>query len=441
MSRPLRVLAIFLVLSLFGAACSGTEDATDVVESGDDVVESAADSTAEEAEPTEEAMTEEAMTEEAMTEEVMTEEVMTEEPATEEASGEPISVGILTSTSGLLGGFGQQYVDGLEAGLDYATDGTGAVNGRPIDLQITDDGGEAEQAISAATDLVGQGVSIIAGTVSSGVAAQLGPFAEENNILYISGPAASDAITGLNANTFRSGRQSYQDVATAATTVDEVDGSTVLVFAQDSEFGAGNVAAVDAVLGAEGATVEPLLVPLNTSEFTPFAQQVIDAAPDLLFVAWAGDTAPAMWQALEQQGVTEQVTVATGLADRAVWPVYAEGVEFLSHYFAEAPDNEVNAAMVESVSEPDLFTPDGFVAAQMIVRALEEAEPDDVEGMIAALEGWEFDAPKGTQTIRASDHAMLQPMFTAELAGEGEDKQAQLLNTLDNDQTAPPESN
>lgn len=439
MSRSVpRLLALVAVLVLAGAACSDTEDDVDT---GTDPAGGGTEP-AVAAPATDEGPTETMPTETAPTEAVPTEN-MTDAPteAVGEASGEPITVGILTSTSGLLGGFGQQYVDGLEAGLDYATDGTGAVDGRPIDLQITDDGGEAEQAISAATDLVGQGVTILAGTVSSGIATQLGPFAAENDILYISGPAASDAITGLNQTTFRSGRQSFQDVATAATTIDEIDGAQVLVFAQDSEFGAGNVAAVEAVLGAEGATVDSLLVPLNTSEFTPFAQQVIAAAPDLLFVAWAGDTAPAMWQALEQQGVTDQVTVATGLADRAVWPVYAQGVEFLAHYFAEAPDNEVNDALVAAVDQPDLFTPDGFVAAQMIVHALSEAGPDDVEGMIAALEGWEFDAPKGTQMIRASDHAMLQPMFTAELTGEGEDREASLLNTLDNDQTAPPESN
>ena len=65
---------------------------------------------------------------------------------------------------------------------------------------------------------------------------------------------------------------------------------------------------------------------------------------------------------------------------------------------------------------PDLFTPDGFVAAQMIVRARRKADGDDVDKMITALEGWTFLAPKGPQRIRPQDHAMLQPMFQAKLA-------------------------
>ena len=57
-----------------------------------------------------------------------------------------------------------------------------------------------------------------------------------------------------------------------------------------------------------------------------------------------------------------------------------------------------------------LFVNDGFVAAQMVVRAIAEGG-DDVDAMVAALEGWQFEGPKGDMEIRAEDHAMLQPMF------------------------------
>ena len=39
-----------------------------------------------------------------------------------------------------------------------------------------------------------------------------------------------------------------------------MEGKNVMVFAQDNAFGQANAAAVTAVLGAEGATVTPLLV-------------------------------------------------------------------------------------------------------------------------------------------------------------------------------------
>ncbi len=355
--------------------------------------------------------------------------------------GEPIKVGIITSTSGALQSYGEQYLAGLQAGLDYATDGTRVVNGHPIEFVISDDGGVPENAISQATDLVGQGVKIIAGTVVSGVAVQVAGFAAENNILYISGPAASDAITGVNKNTFRSGRQSWQDVATAASLIKQA-GGTILVFAQDTAFGQANVAAVKGVLGSRGFTVDSLLVPESETEFTGYADQINQAAPSLVFVAWAGATSGAMWQALNQQDVFKTAPVATGLGDKVTWPFYGDagtGISFLNHYFAGAPKNPVNDYMVAHATNVDLFTPDGFVASQMIVHALGTADASDVSGMITALEGWTFDAPKGTQTIRASDHAMLQPMFTVRLVDNSGTLEAQLINTLTPEDTAPQE--
>ncbi len=406
------VIVLVAIVAMILAACNGGTDASPTTSAAGSAAPSAAPEESESAEPT-------------------------------AAAGEPIRVGIVTSTSGPLQSYGEQYLAGLEAGLEWATDGTGAVNGQPVEFVILDDGGVPETAISHATELVGQGVSIIAGTVVSGVAVQLAGFAAENDILYISGPAATDAITGVNENTFRSGRQSRQDVATAASLV-EGEGGTVLVFAQDTEFGAANVAAVEQVLGPRGFEVESLLVPESETEFTGFADQINQSAPDLVFVAWAGETSGAMWQALNQQNVFDTAPVATGLGDKVTWPFYGEaatGLSFLNHYFEGAPDNEVNDFMAENAEVVDLFTPDGFVAAQMIVRALSEAAADDVPGMIAALEGWEFEAPKGTQTIRASDHAMLQPMFTVRLveAGDGE-YEAELIDTLAPEDTAPEES-
>jgi branched-chain amino acid transport system substrate-binding protein len=414
-TRITRLVAVLAALMLLMTACSSDADTTDESSEGADPTEEPADDSSE-----------------------------PDDAATDDAAtGDPIQVGIITSSSGPLAAYGNQFLSGLEVGLDYATDGTGMVDGRPIEFIFEDAAGDPAQATSVVTDLIGQGVKIIAGTVVSGIALQVAPLAEQNDVLYISGPAAADGITGINRNTFRAGRQSYQDVATAAGFLENVEGKTVTVFAQDTAFGQANVAAVDAVLGTQGATVNSILVPEGTSDFTPFAAQVNENTPDLLFVAWAGETAAAMWQSLGQQSVLDATTVVTGLADRATWePTFgdvADSIDFLAHYFAEAPDNPVNQFLVDNAAEtPDLFTPDGFVTAQMIVQALTEGDYDDTESMITALEGWTFDAPKGTQTIRAEDHAMLQPMFQASLTNEGGVIGAESIGTVDAETVAPP---
>ncbi len=330
-------------------------------------------------------------------------------------------VGVVYSRTGLFAAYGAEYIEGLKLGLKYATKGTNKVAGHPIQLTMADDATTPATGVSAAKDLIGQGYKILMGSESSGVAAQIAPLADQNHVLFISGPAASDALTGINRYTFRSGRQSYQDVLAANSFLSGGVGRKIVVFAQDYSFGQGNVAAVKAVLGGKGHNVSSILVPLSANDFTPFAQQAKDAKPDLLFVAWAGATTDAMWNALIQQGVFASTTVTTGLAERATWQSYgpaSSSIKFLSHYVWNGPKNPVNDWLVKQMRQrsqlPDLFTPDGFNAGLMLAHALQKGSGDP-DKMVSALEGWKFAGPKGAMFIRPQDHAMVQPMFQVKL--------------------------
>ncbi|MBF5031659.1 MULTISPECIES: substrate-binding domain-containing protein [Micromonospora] len=354
----------------------------------------------------------------------------------------PVKVGLVYSQSGPLASYGKQYIEGFKAGLDFATKGTGKVGDRTIEVTEADDAGDPAKAVSAAKDLIGKGTKIIAGSTSSGVALQVAPIAAQNKVLFISGPAATDAVTGANKYTFRSGRQSWQDVVTARSFIGDAGGKKVVVFAQDGAFGDANEAAVKAVIGGAGANVSSVRAPASATEFTPFASQIKAAKPDLLFVAWAGTTAGAMWQTLDQQGVLASTTVVTGLDIRASWPTFGAAgskISFLSHYFDGASDTEAAKAAKAKVpgGTLDLFHPDGFAAAQMVVRAVQEGG-DDVEKMVKALEGWEFEGVKGTMKIRAEDHALLQPMYQAKLSGSGTAFTATAQKSLTGDESAPP---
>jgi branched-chain amino acid transport system substrate-binding protein len=354
------------------------------------------------------------------------------------------NVGNVYSRTGLLAAYGAEYAEGLKYGLKYATKGTNKVNGKSINLTLVDDKTDPATAVSAAKDLIGQGYKIIGGSTSSGVALQVAPLAAQNQVLFISGPAASDAITGVNKYTFRSGRETLQDVQTVGSFL-KGSGRKVVVLDQDSVFGHGNYAAVKALVGSKGHTVSEVSVPLTATDFTPFAQQVKNANADLVFVAWAGSTAGAMWNALDQQGVFNGPDIVTGLAERATWSSLgnvATKIHFLSHYVYNAPKNKVNdwllAQMRKKSQVPDIFTPDGFNAAIMIVHALKVGDYN-VDKMISALEGYRFLGPKGWNAVRPQDHALLQPMFRVQLVKGASGKLVpKILGTANSFQTAPP---
>ncbi|MGH8154278.1 MAG: substrate-binding domain-containing protein [Rhodanobacteraceae bacterium] len=367
--------------------------------------------------------------------------------ATASTGSAPIEVGVIYSKTGPLSAYGEEYRQGFEAGLAYVSHGTGKIDGHPIKVNWQDGAGNPAQAVSEAKTLIGQGYRILAGPTDSGVALQVAAVAGQNKVLFISGPAAADAISGINKYTFRSGRQSYQDVKTAAAIMGSVKGKHILVFAQNYAFGQANVAAVKSVLGGEGAVVTSLLVPLSTTDFTPFALKIKNAHPDMLFVAWAGNTTDAMWKTLDQQGVFGMTKVVTGLAQKAAYNAYGgvsgTKIDFLSYYFPQAPHNAVNTAMIDLIKKaggtPDLFSPDGFVAAQMIAHAIEKTGGDqNVDAMIKALDGWTFEAPKGQETIRAQDHAMLQVEYIAKLVKQGSNFVPELVKTVSAAEIAPP---
>jgi branched-chain amino acid transport system substrate-binding protein len=367
--------------------------------------------------------------------------------STSHASASAVKVGIIYSRTGALAGFGNEYIQGFRLGLRYATHGTNTVRGHKLQVTYVDDATDAAKAVAAGKDLIGQGYKILGGSTSSGIGLQMAPLAAQNKILFISGSAASDALTGLNRYTFRSGRQSYQDVLDAAAFIPRAQvGKKVVVFAEDTAFGASNVGAVRAVFGGKGHTVSSILVPFNAADLTPFAQRLKNANADLVFVAWAGPNALQMWQSLQQQGVPKSTKLVTGLADRVTYstlgPVLG-GVNLLSHYVANGPKKDkANIWLVKQMARnkqvPDLFTPDGFVAAQMIVRAVQKANGDDVEKMISGLEGWQFLAPKGKQRVRPQDHAMIQPMFQVQLVRKNGTWAPKVIKTVSPGNVQPP---
>jgi len=359
-----------------------------------------------------------------------------------------IKVGMILEQTGIYSAYETEWRQGFNIGLRYATNGTDRVNGQKLDINWDDDADNPTTAVSDFKAYVGAGYKIIGGTGDSSIADELAPLAAANKVLYISGAAADDAITGVNRYTFRSGRQTYQDVQTAKSYVQALGtGKTILVLGQDFAFGQSYVTDATNAFKSLGDTVDSLLVPLTTTDFTSTALTVQQDHPDIIFLAWAGTTGAPLMQALQQQGALTSAHVVTGLANIVTYPFYGTigtSFNYLSLYVSDGSTNAPNKYLIKAMEQkyqqqPDLFTPDGFVWAQMLVRAIQTGDGTNVNKMIAGLAGWSFLAPKGEQTIRVADHAMLQPMYQVSLVStiNGGYKPV-VLRTLSAAATAPP---
>jgi len=353
-----------------------------------------------------------------------------------------IKIGVITSTSGALKSYGDAYVDGLNWGLKYYTGGKMTINGQKLVVTVKDDAADPASATATFKDMVGNGTKVIVGTASSGVALTLAPLAQQNKVLYISGPAKNDAVTSAaNKYVFRSGNTSTQDLVPLAG-IKPISGRKVVLFVEDNAFGAGNIAAAKALMGPKGATFQEIKVPTSTSDFTPFAKQAADAKGTYIFIAWSNAlTAGAMLTSLKQQGAFLKQRPITGLAGAATYNIYGtlfEGTNSIltNSYFGGVGKSkaagDLAASFAASKKAQDLFTCTGADAAKMIVQALTGNSSQDVDTMISKLEGYSWVGVKGLMKVDPTSHTLIQPMFLVSLKKTAAGYVPQLLKTINN---------
>ncbi len=90
---------------------------------------------------------------------------------------------------------------------------------------------------------------------------------------------------------------------------------------------------------------------------------------------------------------------------------------------------------------PDLFSECGFATAQAVAAALDITGGDATDtALIDALEGLEFEGPKGTYVIRSEDHQALASMYIVELISVDDPDQAyfEMVEEISGADSAPP---
>ncbi len=341
------------------------------------------------------------------------------------ASAADLNIALICGRTGPLEAYAKQTETGLRLGLEYATKGTMEVDGRKINIIVKDDQSKPDLAKTALAEAYEDDHADIAiGTSSSAAAIAMLPVAEEHQKILIVEPAVADQITGdkWNRYIFRTGRNSSQDAISNAVAIGK-PGVFVATLGQDYAFGRDGVAAFKEALAKTGATLATEeYAPANTTDFTASAQRLFDALKDkpgrkIIWVIWAGGVNPLdKLQDLDpgRYGI-ELSTGGNILAALAAYKRFP-GMEGAAYYYYGIPKNAANDWLVAEHqkrfnSPPDFFTAGGFSAAMAAVAAVEKAKSTDTEKLIAAMEGMEFDTPKGKMVFRKEDHQALQSMY------------------------------
>jgi branched-chain amino acid transport system substrate-binding protein len=341
------------------------------------------------------------------------------------ASADDLNVALIYGRTGPLEAYAKQTETGLRLGFEYATKGTMAIDGRKINIILKDDQAKPDLAKTALAEAYEDDHADIAiGTSSSAAAIAMLPVAEEHKKILIVEPAVADQITGdkWNRYIFRTARNSSQDAISNAVAIGK-PGVSVATLGQDYAFGRDGVAAFKEALGKTGATlVAEEYAPINTTDFTAVGQRLFDALKDkpgrkIIWVIWAGAGDP--FDKLQDQDPGRYgIELSTGGNILAALAAYKRfpGMEGATYYYYGDPKNPVNDWLVAEHQKrfnapPDMFTAGGFAAAMAVVAAVEKAKSSDAEKLIPAMEGMEFDTPKGKMVFRKEDHQALQSMY------------------------------
>ncbi|GAB4466316.1 MAG: substrate-binding domain-containing protein [Anaerolineales bacterium] len=398
--------------------------------------------------------------------------VITEQPATEAPAAasltcaEPVKIGLITDASGSLAIYGAHILRSFMLGMEYATGAPGSA-GEKFDFVATqentfkldncefqvfvrDDASDPNNTATVARELIDvEGVDILVGTVSSGATATLQGIALENQIPLIVAPAAANDITGVNFNeyTFRTSRNNYQDAMNECLALTKTY-KTFVQIAPDYAFGRGSATAFRDACTLNGGTfvADDIFAPLDTTDFTPYMEQILNSGAEAYIVTWAGSGFVPLMQAAVDQGVTEKMALGATFIDNTLMPLwYGNAIGSTSGilYHYTAPKNPINDWLVANTKprygvNPDLFDADGMNAAIMVVEAV-KATNGDVSGdaLKGVMEGMSFEGPKGTIYIRPEDHVAIQDMYILKLVNVT-DPDANFYEYVDTTRPEPP---
>src|SRR6266576_1936409 len=342
------------------------------------------------------------------------------------AGAQDLKIALIYSKTGPLEAYAKQTENGLMLGLEYLTQGMLSLNGRKITVLPKDDQGKPDVAKSLLEQAYADDkVDLAIGTTASGSALAMLPIAEDAKKVLIVEPAVADSITGekWNRYIFRTSRNSTQDALATAVAFGPNEAS-VATLAQDYAFGRDGVAALKEALAATHSKAKIVFeeyAPQNATDFTASAQRLFDALKDkpgrkIIAFIWAGPHPLAKIADLKPERYG--IELAPGGNILPVMKQFRQypGIEGAIYYYYGFPKNPMNDWLVAEHRKrfnmpPDFFTAGGMAAASAAVGAINKAGGTETEKLIAAMEGMEFDTPKGKMILRKEDHQALQSMY------------------------------
>lgn len=342
------------------------------------------------------------------------------------AQSGPLKIGLITPLSGPQEFIGSYVKNGAEIAVDQINK-AGGILGRQVALEIRDDKANPAAALAAARELLGAGINLHTGGISSAVVLALIPVMQQENGVFMTCGAGTEKMNHENysPNLFRPGdapdARGRAQARLMAEKYPHITRWTGLI--PDHEYGRtmwsifvdGLLEFYPAITGKKPEILDPILLPYGVSDYRNSITQALRQQTDGVYNATYGGDAITMFQQARGFGLMQRYKVVCDAANEFLvargmkqqLPPHWTGM----HYYAEA--NKGNAMSDRFVadylaktkdSEPLGWAAEAHASIYALAKAIEKGKSSETKSVISNLKGLTWDTVTGPRTLRAEDN-------------------------------------
>ncbi|KAA9407392.1 ABC transporter substrate-binding protein [Haloarcula hispanica] len=356
-------------------------------------------------------------------------------------SGDSVTFGFNVASSGAYSTAGKQELRGFKLAVKHINNGGGWVTSeqyespldgdglldKDVEFAVEDTGGNSETARSNAQRLVdSEEVIMLAGGTSSNSGLANQEVAAQNQVVYMATMANANSLTGIDCNrySFREMYNNHMAAKALAPALSNEFGDDVnyVKISQDNEWGQTLRDEMDTALGNLGwAPVWDTTAQVGTTDYSQYAEDIKSVDFDVIVLGLGGLDAVNALRAFREEFPESNIVLPIASKDIARTAGDAiEGVigtvawspainSPLSDTFRESFREEYGSSTGTSKSaSPSGAAHIAYTQTLQYASAAERVGTFNPIDVIGALEGHEYDAGLGPQTLRACDHQAMR---------------------------------
>ncbi|PWL19408.1 branched chain amino acid ABC transporter substrate-binding protein [Falsochrobactrum shanghaiense] len=303
-----------------------------------------------------------------------------------------ITIGVVAPLTGPVAAYGDQVKKGAETAVEVIN-AAGGINGEKIVLQFADDAGEPKQGVSAANQLVGDGVKFVVGPVTTGVAIPVSDVFAENGVLMVTPTATGPDLTARGLETvFRTcGRDDQQADVMADYYLKNLKDKKVAIVHDKGAYGKGLADSFKAAINKDGVTeVHYDSVTPGDKDFSALVTKLKAAGTEVVYFGGYHGEGGLLARQLHDAGLTALILGGEGLSNTEYWAIGGDTAQ--GTLFTNAVDATKNPASKEAVDAltaknipVEAFTMNAYAAVQVLKAGMERAGTTEDSAAVAKV--------------------------------------------------------